>query len=210
MENPHGEPAQPTQPPSNPDWERIFPWIEQHLGGRVVRQRRQGRDSGGRPAWFVDVDVQGRLVRTYVRGTRDAAFEYTRTYSTERESRVVRTLHEAGHPVPGVLGFCPDPPAILMDFVEGRDDFHAIRDEAQRRALMRHFMEILVRQHALDPKRFAAAGLEPPRSPEAFALDDLEVWERACAKATQEPVPLLTFTCAWLRRHAPRKAAETA
>src|SRR5262249_43035477 len=128
------------------------------------------------------------------------AFEYTRIYTTERESRVVDALHRADHPVPAVLGFCPDPAAILMDFVEGRDDFHAIRDDAQRRALTRHFMEILVRQHALDPKLFADAGLEPPRSPEAFALDDLRVWERAYEKATSEPVPLITFTCAWLRR----------
>jgi aminoglycoside phosphotransferase (APT) family kinase protein len=194
--------------PVNPDWERVFPWIEQHLGGRVVKQQRQGRESGGRPAWFVDVDVRGRLVHTYVRGTRDAAFEYTRTYSTERESKVVAALHRAGHPVPEVLGFCPDPPAILMECVAGRDDFHAIRDDAQRRALMRHFMEILVRQHALDPQRFAAAGLEAPRSSEAFALDDLRVWEHAYEKATSEPVPLITFTCEWLRRHAPQRMAE--
>jgi aminoglycoside phosphotransferase (APT) family kinase protein len=210
VEHPQAGPTSPERPtkPVNPDWERVFPWIERHLGGRIVRQRRQGRDSGGRPAWFVDVEAHGRLVRTYVRGTRDAAFEYTRTYSTERESRVVHALHEAGHLVPAVLGFCPDPPAILMEFIEGRDDFHVIRDDAQRLALTRHFMETLVRQHALDPKLFAGSGLEPPRSPEAFALDDLRVWERAYEKATSEPVPLITFTCEWLRRHAPRKMAE--
>jgi len=202
-----GGPTTPTKP-ANPDWERVFPWIEAHLGGRVVRQQRQGRESGGRPAWFVDVDVQGRLVRTYVRGTRDAAFEYARIYTTERESRVVDALHRAGHPVPAVLGFCPDPPAILMECVTGRDDFHAIRDDAQRRALMRHFMEILVRQHALDPSLFAAAGLEPPASPEGFALDDLRVWERAYELGTSEPVPMITFTCAWLRRHAPKRTPE--
>ena len=200
---PSGDP-----PSAKPDWERVFPWIESRLGGRVVARRRQGRDSGGRPAWFVDVDVAGRVVQTYVRGTRDAAFEYTRTYSTEREAGVVAALHAAGHPVPAVLGFCPDPPAILMECVPGRDDFHQIRDAAQRDALVRHFVEILVRQHALDTTPFRAAGLEPPRSPEAFALDDLAIWEGAYLRATREPVPLLTFTCDWLRRHAPRKMPE--
>ncbi len=205
--------SNPTQaavggPPANPDWERVFPWIESHLGGRVVGRRRQGRESGGRPAWFVDVEVDGRVVPTYVRGTRDSAFEYTRIYSTEREARVVAALHEAGHPVPAVLGFCPDPPAILMEFVEGRDDFHQIRDAAQRESLVRHFMEILVRQHSLDTARFTAVGLEPPGSPEAFALDDLAVWERAYQRATREPVPLITFTCDWLRRHAPTRMSE--
>jgi len=200
--------APATRPPSNPNWELVFPWIEAHLGGRVVARRRQGRESGGRPAWFVDVEVGGRLVKTYVRGTRDAAFEYTRFYSTEREAGVVAALHAAGHPVPAVLGFCPDPPAILMEFVSGRDDFHQIRDAAQREALVRDFLEILVRQHALDTRPFAAAGLEPPRSPEAFALDDLAIWESAYERATREPVPLITFTCDWLRRHAPRRMAE--
>lgn len=205
--NPAQAPA--GSPPAKPDWERVFPWIESRLGGRVVGRRRQGRESGGRPAWFVDVEVGGRVVRTYVRGTRDAAFEYTRTYSTEREAGVVAALHAAGHPVPAVLGYCPDPPAILMEFVEGRDDFHQIRDVAQRDALVRHFVEILVRQHALDTRPFAAVGLEPPKSPEAFALDDLAIWERAYARATREPVPLISFTCDWLRRHAPRRMAES-
>jgi aminoglycoside phosphotransferase (APT) family kinase protein len=204
--NPAQAPA--GKPPANPDWERVFPWIESRLGGRVVGRRRQGRESGGRPAWFVDVEVGGRVVRTYVRGTRDSAFEYTRSYSTEREAGVVAALHAAGHPVPAVLGFCPDPPAILMEFVPGRDDFHQIRDAAQRDALVRDFVEILVRQHALDTQRFTAVGLEPPKSPEAFALDDLAIWERAYERATREPVPLVTFTCDWLRRHAPRKQAE--
>jgi aminoglycoside phosphotransferase (APT) family kinase protein len=204
------QPGDPAKPPVNPDWERVFPWIEAQLGGRVVGRRRQGRESGGRPAWFVDVEVDGRLVRAYVRGTRDAAFEYTRIYSTEREAGVVAALHAAGHPVPAVLGFCPDPPAILMEFVEGRDDFHQIRDVAQREALTHHFMEILVRQHALDTGRFTALGLAPPQTPEAFALDDLAVWERAYERATREPVPLISFTCDWLRRHAPRKMAEIA
>lgn len=205
--NPAQAPA--GSPPAKPDWERVFPWIESRLGGRVVGRRRQGRESGGRPAWFVDVEVGGRVVRTYVRGTRDAAFEYTRTYSTEREAGVVAALHAAGHPVPAVLGYCPDPPAILMEFVEGRDDFHQIRDAAQRDALVRHFVEILVRQHALDTRPFTAVGLEPPKSPEAFALDDLAIWERAYARATREPVPLISFTCDWLRRHAPRRMAES-
>jgi aminoglycoside phosphotransferase (APT) family kinase protein len=191
------------------DWERVFPWIESQLGGKVVRRQRQGRDSGGRPAWFVDVDVAGRRVRTYVRGTRDEAFEYSRVYTTERESRVVRALHAAGVPVPAVLGFCPDPPAILMEFVEGRDDFHRIGDPAQRDAIARHFIELLVHTHSLGAQPFVEAGLPRPATPEAFALDDLAVWERSYQRGTREPVPLITFTCDWLRRHAPRRAAAT-
>ena len=37
-------------------WEKVFPWMEETLGGRIVRRERQGRESGGRFAWFVDLE----------------------------------------------------------------------------------------------------------------------------------------------------------
>jgi aminoglycoside phosphotransferase (APT) family kinase protein len=193
---------------SHPDWDRLFPWLERALGGRITASRRQHRHSGGRPAWFVDLDVNGRSLRSYVRGTRDAAFEYTRIYSTEREARLVAELHRAGHPVPAVLAFCPDPPAIAMEFVEGDDNFNEIADPAQRDALARHFMELLARLHALGPGRFEAVGFERPATPRDYALADLRVWESTYQRAVREPVPLLTFACDWLRRNAPREPAE--
>jgi len=191
-----------------PDWDRLFGRLESLLGGRIVASRRQHRHSGGRPAWFIDVDVNGRIVKSYVRGTRDAAFEYTKVYSTEREARLVAELHRAGHPVPAVLAFCPDPPAIAMEFVEGEDNFNEIADPARRDALARHFMEILASAHQLSPERFEALGFERPRAPQDFALADLEVWESTYRRAVREPVPLLTFACDWLRRNAPREPAE--
>src|SRR5262245_60037062 len=193
----------------NPDWSALFPWLERELGGRIRSARRQHRHAGGRPAWFVDLDVGGRELRTYVRGTRDAAFAYTRIYSTEREARLVAALHRAGHPVPAVLAFCPDPPAIAMQFVEGEDDFNRISDPARRDALASHFMELLARAHGLGAEPFEAIGFARPRTPEAFALDDLRVWESSCARAVREPVPLLTFACDWLRRNAPGRAPDT-
>jgi hypothetical protein len=47
----------------------LLPWIEARLGGRVVACQRQGdRRSGGRPAFFIDVERAGSsLVRTYAR-----------------------------------------------------------------------------------------------------------------------------------------------
>jgi aminoglycoside phosphotransferase (APT) family kinase protein len=194
---------------SDPDWERLFPWLERALGGRITSVRRQHRHSGGRPAWFVDLDVDGRALRSYVRGTRDTAFEYTRIYSTEREARLVAELQRAGHPVPAVLAFCPDPPAIAMEYVEGDDNFNEIADSAQRDALARHFMELLARAHALGAERFEAIGFARPQAPEDFALDDLRVWESTYLRAVREPVPLLTFACDWLRRNAPERAPET-
>ena len=52
-------------------WEPIFPWMERTLGGRIVRRERQGRESGGRFAWFVDLEVDGRIRDAVRIGTKD-------------------------------------------------------------------------------------------------------------------------------------------
>lgn len=206
-QTPSAEPSSDSS--SEPNWDALFPWIEQALGARIVAQRRQVRESGGRPAWFVDLEIDGRPQKTYVRGTRDAAFAYTRTYTTEREARIVSELERAGIPVPGVLAFCPDPPAIVMNFVEGQDNFNEVDDPVRREAIARHFMELLVDVHALDSARFEKLRIERPATPEDYALSDLAVWERSYESATREPVPLITFTCDWLRRNAPSGIPET-
>jgi aminoglycoside phosphotransferase (APT) family kinase protein len=191
------------------DWKPLFDWIESHLGGRIVSRRRQGRESGGRPAWFVDVDVDGAIVRTYVRGERDAGFEYSKTYGVERESRILRVLYEAGIPVPEVLGYCPDPSASLLRFVEGRDDFNVGTDRPQREAILRHFVGLLADVHAIDCERFEAVGIERPRTPDELALNDLEIWYTAYERGTRVPDPLVVFATQWLRRNVPARLGHT-
>jgi len=189
-------------------WEPIFPWIEKELGGRIVRRERQGRESGGRFAWFVDLDVGGEQVRTYVRGERDASFSYTRIYSTAREARILRVLHEAGVLVPEVLAFHEEPQAAVLAHVEGRDNFNEVTDPAERDAIAEHFLELLAELHAVDVQRFEQAGLRIPESPEEIALNDLDVWQSTYEQAVREPVPLITFACRWLRRNVPRKPVQ--
>jgi hypothetical protein len=70
-------------------------------------------------------------------------------------------------------------------------------------------MELLARAHGLGAEPFEAIGFARPRTPEAFALDDLRVWKSSYLRAVREPVPLLTFACDWLRRNAPRRAPDT-
>jgi hypothetical protein len=79
-------------------WEKIFPWIESQLGGRIIRRERQGRESGGRFAWFVDLDVDGQEVKTYVRGTRDDSFS-SRACPCPRSLPITRILRPRCSPM---------------------------------------------------------------------------------------------------------------
>ena len=186
-------------------WEKIFPWMEKTLGGRIVGRRRQGRESGGRLAWFVDLEIDGAIRKTYVRGNRDESFSYTRVYSTRREAAILDVLHREGVRVPQVLAFHDDPPAAVLAHVEGRDDFNNVKDEAERESILESFLEQLVALHAIDARKFEAIGLRIPSSPEELALHDLDVWQSTYEGAVREPLPLMTFACQWLRRNVPRK-----
>ncbi|MFK7898448.1 MAG: phosphotransferase family protein [Myxococcota bacterium] len=186
-------------------WEKVFPWVEAELGGRITRRERQGRESGGRFAWFVDLEVGGEKVKTYLRGTRDDSFSYTRIYSTEREAKILKVLHEQGVPVPEVLGYHEDPQAALLAHVPGEDNFNNVTDPAERAAILDHFFEILAELHSVDISHFEKAGITLPKTPEEVALNDLDVWQSTYEEGVKEPIPLLTFACQWLRRNVPRK-----
>jgi aminoglycoside phosphotransferase (APT) family kinase protein len=189
-------------------WETIFPWIEEQLGGRIIRRERQGRESGGRYAWFVDLDVDGREVKTYVRGTRDDSFSYVKVYSTEREAKILRVLHEQGIPVPEVLAYHEDPQAAVLAHVEGRDNFNLVTDPAERDSIAEDFLEILAKLHSVDIGLFEKAGVKIPKTPEEIALNDLDVWQSTYEAGVREPLPILTFACQWLRRNVPRATGD--
>jgi len=189
-------------------WEPIFPWMEQELGGRITRRERQGRESGGRYAWFVDLEIDGRPVKTYVRGTRDESFSYVKVYSTSREAKILQILHEQGVPVPEVLAFHEDPEAIVLAHVEGRDNFNLVTDPVERDSIAEHFLEILAQLHAVDVRLFEKAGVRIPQTPEEIALNDLDVWQSTYEAGVREPLPILTFACQWLRRNVPRNDVD--
>ena len=187
-------------------WEKIFPWIEGELGGRIIRRERQGRESGGRYAWFVDLEIDGRTVKTYVRGTRDSSFSYVDVYSTAREAKILRVLHEQGIPVPEVLAFHEDPQAAVLSHVEGRDNFNLVTDPAERDSIAEDFLQILAKLHSVDIRLFENAGVTIPETPEEIALNDLDVWQSTYEAGVRESLPILTFACQWLRRNVPQKS----
>lgn len=182
----------------------VFPWVEQVIGGKIVDSERQGgRESGGRPGWFLNCDIAGRNERFYVRGSRGDEFGFTKIYSLERETEVMKVLHDQGIPVPKIIDHSKNPDATLMEYVAGENDFTLIKSIEERNAVADDFARIMADWHKIDASKFKKAGLEAPVSREDYVLNDLAVWEKGCLPYLKEPVPIVTFTCKWLRENIP-------
>ena len=186
-----------------PPYQGLIPWTESHIGGRVVACERQGeRRSGGRPAFFIDVDCGDRgRIRLYARMDRGST--QSPVFTLAREHAVLEELHAAGIAVPAPLGHCHEPEGILLERLVGEDDYSTIEDDAQRDAIDRAFLEQIARLHALDAARFEKRGLSLPKTADEFALADLAVWEEGYERTVRAPVPLVEFARGWLHRNVP-------
>jgi aminoglycoside phosphotransferase (APT) family kinase protein len=180
-------------------WQRAFRWIEHELGGKVVAARRQAR---WRPAWFIDLDRDGERVPLYFRGQRrEIAHGFE---ALEFEAGLLRTLEAEGIPVPHVHGLCPEPGGIVMDRSPGRANLLHARDEAERRDVLAHYMDILARMHALDPAAFDGLGLRVSEGEEALGLGDFASWVKGFRAGKARPEPEIEFLIRWLHRNVPR------
>jgi aminoglycoside phosphotransferase (APT) family kinase protein len=174
--------------------------VEALVGGRVVAARSQER---WRPAWFLEVEQpSGELARVYFRG--DRGVEQHGVYPLEHEYEVLRVLEAHGIPVPHVYGFCDEPRGIVMEQAAGRANLATAFDEAERRAVLDHYVEILAAMHRIPLAAFAHLKLPVPETPEAFALGDLPRWEKSFRARSKQPEPLIEFVLRWLHENAPR------
>ncbi len=187
-----------------PEWRRAFAWVEQTVGGRVVRAERQAR---WRPAWFLDVERDGEVLPLYWRGDRGLE-GINSIYDVRYEATFYPILEAHGIPVPHLHGLCEAPLGILLDRMPGRPNLGTAESDAEREAVLRHYMEILARIHAIDPAEFERAGLTRPREPGAIARGDLEIWTGAFHAAKRRPEPMLEFLIGWCRRNAPENRRE--
>jgi hypothetical protein len=106
--------------------------------------------------------------------------------------------------VPHVYGFCDEPRGIVMEQAQGRANLATAVSEAERRAVLDHYVEILAAMHRIPLAAFAHLGLPVPETPEALALGDLARWERSFRAAKKQPEPLVEFVLRWLRENTPR------
>lgn len=177
---------------------RIRNFVEATTGGRIVRFERQVR---WRPAWFADVEIDGRIVALHLRGNRTgdvAIFPDLR-----READVLRILHRHGIPVPEVHGYLADPPCIVMESVAGTRDLSGLPPSAQS-MVGREYMTAVAAMHRIPVEAFAEAGMTVPQGAEEIALAGLNAYLPQYLRTKSRPEPLLEFTIQWIRRNVPR------
>jgi aminoglycoside phosphotransferase (APT) family kinase protein len=180
------------------DGDRVVAFVEALTGGEVVAYRRMAR---WRPAWFIDVAVDGGTVPLHVRGDRHS--DVLPFPSLEREAGILRALEAGGLPVPHVHGMCPEPEAIVMDAVPGKRDVTGL-DAEHRAALGREYVGLLAAMHQLPIAPFVAVGLDEPTTPEQIGLGMLDAYTPLYERLKVSPEPLVEFAIAWARRNVPQ------
>ena len=183
---------------ADPEWGPAFREIEGQLGGRVVRAERQAR---WRPAFFFDVDRDGETLPLYYRG--DRGLEPDGVVTLRREMEVLQLLEARGIPVPHVHGFCEVAPGIVMERSPGRANLATADSDDERRAVLRHYLDLLAQVHALPPSEFEALGCPMPRSAAERSLGDIPRWERMYQRGKNQPEPTIELVLGWLRENVP-------
>ncbi len=187
------------------DWERAFAEVERLVGGRIARIEKQPR---WRPAFFLDVERGGETLPVYLRGDRGEMQHGV--YGLEHEYRVLVALEAQGVPVPHVYGFLRDPLAIAMARAPGRVNLATAEDEAERRAVLDHWIDILAAMHRLPLAPFEAIGLERPTRPEQLGLGDFPRWEKTWRERKNRPDARIEWVIGWLHRNVPRHRTKAA
>ena len=187
-------------------WPRLFAWVQQVTGGRIVSWRRQAR---WRPAWFLTVEIDGHLRDLYARCQREESMPWTQTLSLRREYEIMRVLHDHGVAVPALLAFCTEPEAILMESIRGRDRFDERDDAETRSAVINDYVERLADAHRLDPELFQAIGLSRPANPRDIGYMGFGLSEKWYREIKPGPDPTIEFIVAWLHRHVPTHRDQT-
>lgn len=192
--------SQETQSLTAERTQKVVRWIETQLGGKVVQIDPQAR---WRPVWFAEVDRPSpngggtERLSLCVRGDRVDA---RHGFPLEHEMRFQEQLYKAGIPVAKVWGWCDDPRAYIMDRIDGTENFQNTPD-AERDAVMRHYMEILADIHRLDIAPFARAEILRAERPQESGTLGMQIYEESYRKTKKRPDPHLEFCLAWLKRN---------
>jgi aminoglycoside phosphotransferase (APT) family kinase protein len=181
------------------DEQKLHHFVEQVTGGRVIKLERQIR---WRPAWFADVEINGKVVPLYIRGDRNA--DILPYPELRREANILQVLEKHGIPVPHVFGFCEDPIAIVMDAVPGSRDVSTAPSEAARRAVARQYIEAMIETQKIPVEEFAKVGLDVPNGAEEIALEGLKETIPLYQRNKSKPQPLIEFALNWVRRNVPK------
>jgi aminoglycoside phosphotransferase (APT) family kinase protein len=195
-----------TDAANDEDGAHLAAWIGQHVGGTVTRVERMPR---WRPAWDVDVDLDGRVLPLHARGEREPRIAMPNRIADE--VAVHDLLEEHGLPVPHAYGLCDEPYALVMDRLSGLVDLAGASD-AEREDVLEEYLELLARIYAIPLDAAAAAGFAIPSDSATTELAFLRRMEELYDRDTEgHPAdPVEVFLRRWLRDHAPEGRRESA
>jgi hypothetical protein len=179
---------------------RLAAWVERTVGGRVRRIERKPR---WRPAWDLDVEVDGRLLELHARGEREPRI--VMPYRIRDEVAVHDLLESHGLPVPHAYGLCDDPEALVMDRLPGLVDLAGAANDNERDRLLEEYLELLARIYAIPLEHAAAAGFALPTDSATTGLAFLRRMQVGYDKALngQAADPIEVFLRQWLAQHVP-------
>lgn len=187
------------------DVARLSAWLADNLGCSDIVLHKERR---WRPVWRATATRNGAPVEFLLKGERTWL---THPYPLDYEMRMQRTLHENGIPIPAILGMCPDPNTIVMEWVRGGRDPGLIAEAIETRSVMTEdrwqaslaYMDILAEMHRIPPERFAAAGAAMPRDATEISLGNFERFHAMTGEIGITD-PFIAFFSRWLRRNQPR------
>jgi Phosphotransferase enzyme family len=177
---------------------KLRAFVEQVTGGHITKMDRQVR---WRPAWFVDVDVNGETLKLHLRG--DRAGGVAIFPELKREADVIEVLSQHGIAVPRIHGYCEDPPCIVMDTLPGSRNMAEAASDAARQAITQQYIAQVAAMHRLSVEPFVARGVHLPQGAEAIAMVGLEAYLPHYRRTKSRPEPMLEFVIGWLRRNVP-------
>lgn len=182
---------------------KVRAWLERNLGGEIGEFKRQPR---WRPMYFVDVEVDGRVLPLLIRGDRP---DVPLIFPLEHEMLTQRLIQELGVASPKIYGWCEDPRCIIMERVAGVPHFDGVSPEG-RRAVMRDYMKALAELHRLPVAPFKAAGVHHAATPDEAHLIGQRRFEKIYRATKKRPDPFLEFVLGWLARHPLKRSYREA
>ncbi len=197
------QPKHPTPAYDDEGVQRLRAFVEELTGGRITKMERQIR---WRPAWFAEIEKDGATTELYLRG--DRAGDVAIFPELKREADIMTVLHDHGIPVPRILGYCADPPCIVMDSLAGTRDMADAADDATRVAISQDYMAAVARMHSLPVEPFAEIGMEWPKTREEIALVGLNAYMPLYRRTKGKAEPLLEFAIGWIRRNVPQNRSK--
>jgi aminoglycoside phosphotransferase (APT) family kinase protein len=186
------------------DAARLEDWMRVHVDGfrghLAVAQFKGGQSN---PTYLVEASGTRYVVRRKPPG-----HLLPSAHAVDREHRVLTALQGTGFPVPRTYGLCTDDSVIgtwfyVMEFVEGRVLWEpALPDLSPRErfAIYDSLCEVLVRLHALDPRKL---GLEDFGRPGNYFARQIARWSKQYCASVDRPHTEMDALNDWLPRTIP-------